>query len=392
MPVTDAEKLYLMRCAYQRAIGCVTDDPCVDCCQKRKDFEGKKDREVVVSTFNKDTKEFKATIDPLTSQPYVDPATGLSATQANGAPVIDPSTNQYKLYITAPTLDCEKCAVSSGWLCVGSIRDVPKGIHSCVGHYKGKYVWVNKGGHDQFAKLVLDILSIAVDDPASSEVVGEKTVTYYIDEKGGLTDSKSAVGVVEATIEIGEKNKSILNERIDAEKFAQINSNEKELAEKGTRLKEVKLMLSNNKPTLIEKKANLNITVSEAGKVLERGGFKFAQSPLMILDLDEKDRKSAFDSEIQPEIDFAISGMRDAKGEVRKLELEDAALELEKARLELEIAKLKSESNAMENKLTAPPAPRRRRSNRATGGGPTTLDLNRALQNLNGSNFNQLQP
>ena len=210
-PITDPDKLRLMRCAYQRAVGCLTDDPCVDCCGDEKKFIGKTDRTVAVTKIV-DGKPV-AVNDPLTGTPYVDPATGNLATYPDGTPVIDPKTGLPKLHIKIPRYDCDgECAVQCGWLCrERRLRDVPLGSRHLVGSYRGQYVWIHPDGYNEFAKLVMKILDYATNDPPKTAVV-KKEVQFYIDADGNRVKKADAVGKVVAVIDVGEKHTSILAE------------------------------------------------------------------------------------------------------------------------------------------------------------------------------------
>ena len=240
-PITNPDKLYLMRCAYQRAIGCSAEDPCVDCCERRKTFEGRADRRITVVTVTEDG-EVRAVIDPSTGKPYIDPETGNPATlsettygtdaetgqqvvdKTKVTPAIDPTTGLFKLHINVPTLDCEECAINCGWLCTGGRNDIPpnrKRVRA-FGYANGTYVWVKEGGYDAFAKLVLNILDIAVSDPATTTAGAQKEVTYYIDADGGTVPRSQAVGEVKATINLGAPNTSVLSEDLTQENMEEL--------------------------------------------------------------------------------------------------------------------------------------------------------------------------
>ena len=229
VPVTDPEKLHLMRCAYQRAVGFLVEDKCTNCCEREKSFIGKPEIKIAVTKVV-DGKS-KAVIDPKTNAPFIDPETGARATYANGTPVIDPETGLPKLHIRVPQHDCDgECAIQCGWLCQGRLKEVPLSCRHLVGSYHGTYVWVRPDGYDQFAKLVMSILDYATNDPAKTAAV-QKQVRFYIDEKGQPVNQSKSVGEVTAVIDVGERNTSILAQNITMADLmaAQAKSDEAEL-------------------------------------------------------------------------------------------------------------------------------------------------------------------
>jgi hypothetical protein len=68
-PVTDPEKLRLMRCAYQRAVGWQVSGDCTECCRRQEQWAGRAG-----------TKRLKV----------VDPETGMLIADASGSPLVDP--------------------------------------------------------------------------------------------------------------------------------------------------------------------------------------------------------------------------------------------------------------------------------------------------------------
>ena len=77
-----------------------------------------------------------------------------------------------------------------------------------VGEYCGTYVSVTASGQDELTKLTLAILDYAQNAPPTMRT---KQVVYYIDEYGLPTTQKESVGNVTATINIDEKDASLLN-------------------------------------------------------------------------------------------------------------------------------------------------------------------------------------
>lgn len=212
-PVRDPNKLYLMRCDYQRAIGCEIDQ-CNECCNRLKDFKGKPDESLVV--FQEDGSPI---LDPRTGQPYIDPETGLSVVDdATGRPRIDPNTGLYKIAINRSKLDCNSsCSVQCGWLCwIDTRRDIPKSCCKRFGHYCGTFVWVKPGYEDHFGRLVLSILDYAVNDPVQL-ATSTKTVEFYIDQFGNPTLKEDAYGKVLAVVPLDEPVDTALSQRLTPE-------------------------------------------------------------------------------------------------------------------------------------------------------------------------------
>lgn len=214
-PVTDPDKLRLMRCAYQRAIG-VPCEPCVDCCSIEKGFYGAGNKQIKVAKVG--TSAANSTlvnpqpIDPLTglpfaSEPIIEVPDSLNPTTPTWEPTlnIDPRTGQKYSYnwitgeVSIPSYDCNSpCAIHAKWFChSNSWRDVPKECRNLYGYHKGTYVWVPSNYHHEFAKLVLKIMDFAL---TSAPPKPTKSVVVYLDENGGQTTkgkhTKEAVGNV----------------------------------------------------------------------------------------------------------------------------------------------------------------------------------------------------
>ncbi len=111
----------------------------------------------------------------------------------------------------AVTSDCLNGGAWFGW---GPKKCVPKQCCSIVGCYCDCYVWVLPGQHEQLAKLTIAILDYAM-SPAPVSLT--KTVVYYLDEQGLPTTQASAVGAVTGTINVNERNESLLNLPLAAE-------------------------------------------------------------------------------------------------------------------------------------------------------------------------------
>lgn len=162
-PVNDPRKLELMRCAYQEAVAACgrgrVSGTCPDCETRFKVF-------------------------------YTGDENGDIVDKAKGA-------------VTS------ECLKGTCWFRVGCKKCVPKDCPcNYVGQYCGVYTWVLPGGRDQLAKLTLAILDYALN---SAPTPVTKTVSYYLDEQGVPTTSDKAVGSVAASIDVSERNESILN-------------------------------------------------------------------------------------------------------------------------------------------------------------------------------------
>jgi hypothetical protein len=163
-PVNDPRKLELMRCAYQKAVqSCGYGNPseaCPDCQTVQKKF--------------------------YTGDPNGD---------------IDS--------IVGGTVSSECIATKGCWFHVTRNRKcVPKHCDcTYIGEYCGIYVWVDRDGRDELAKLTLTILDYALNSPPTAIT---KQVTYYIDEYGLPTNQAEAVGQVMANINVAEQPGSLM--------------------------------------------------------------------------------------------------------------------------------------------------------------------------------------
>jgi hypothetical protein len=113
-PISDPDRLRLMRCAYQISLGTPTND-CDNC------------QQLVTLLCQDQCKQ-------------VGPAGAL----------VDP----------AKCSACMACNVPTGWFCMGCKKDVPR--DACyVGHYRDRYVWVMSDGVEGLTRLTFTILDIA---------------------------------------------------------------------------------------------------------------------------------------------------------------------------------------------------------------------------------------
>jgi hypothetical protein len=162
VPVSDAGKLALMRCAYQQAIApCIGADlasasVCPNCLQIRNDFHN--------------------------------PANDHPNQQAGGLLCLNSAT----------------C-----WLGVGNKSDVPPKCKApYVGCYGERYVWVLPDGRDMMARLTLTILDYAGNDPVQ---YGNrtKTVEMTVNENGDLATDKEAGVKITAVIPIDQPSSAV---------------------------------------------------------------------------------------------------------------------------------------------------------------------------------------
>ena len=217
-PVNDPRKLELMRCAYQQAI---------NQCGRGEVSEHCPDCKTILNKF------------------YTGDPDGDIATKSGGV-------------VTS------ECLKSPCWFHVGCKHCVPKQCPcSYVGEYCGVYVWVLPDGQNDLTKLTLAILDYALHDPP---VMRTKQVVYYLDEYGLPTTQALAVGAVTATVNIDEKNASLLNlaskdeeARLEQVIKAQLQDINEKIAQldKGTQLSE-KSARDERKRLLAERDSLLN--------------------------------------------------------------------------------------------------------------------------------------
>jgi hypothetical protein len=166
-PVTDPDRLRLMQCAYQRALG-TPQSQCPECCELEKDWEG-------------------------------------------------------------PKYDCNNpCAISSGWVCCSDQwKDVPKCCCDHFGKHCGVYVWVDPCHRSEFSKLVLKIVEYAAGTPYSGPV---KEVRYYINADGTPgtigQHSKVVIANVDAALSMSaiEKKLSIYEKQVQVQRLRELES------------------------------------------------------------------------------------------------------------------------------------------------------------------------
>lgn len=204
-PVSDPDKLLLMKCAYQRAVYGAPLDGCDECCVKEKAFEGKPD--VVRTVFN--MKTGVAVCNPKTGQPYnvYDGVSGLEYLDENG----DIHSVDASGKVTIQKHDCNgTCGTTCGWLKYGKRCDMPKDCCNLVGFHCGTYVWVDKCHRQHLTRLTLKILDYAVNDTPTRAGL-KKTVKLNIDRFGNITDKLSEkAGTVTAEIAIGDQIRTLI--------------------------------------------------------------------------------------------------------------------------------------------------------------------------------------
>ena len=157
-PVTDPNKLFRMKCAYQRTVGYSQADSCDSCCDEQK----------------------KITLKEKTRKDSDD--------------------------MTFKEVCYDPCSANSCWFaCSRKIRDA-KASGCQFGEYRGLYVWVPKSGQADFSQLVFDILRYATKDPASA---AKKEVTLYLDSNGNPTQPWLASQVVKGEIAVTKENSGL---------------------------------------------------------------------------------------------------------------------------------------------------------------------------------------
>lgn len=147
IPVTETNRLKLMQCAYQRALG-VLPDNCLDCCQLERDWFGS-------------------------------------------------------------SYDCANpCGVSCGWLRKScNWKDVPKCCRSKFGYSCGVYVWVDPCRTSEFSRLVFTIVDYATGTGHSSP---PKNVTLYLDSAGQIANQANHSMVVNTIVNQGDSFQDVL--------------------------------------------------------------------------------------------------------------------------------------------------------------------------------------
>jgi hypothetical protein len=163
VPVSDAAKLALMRCAYQQAIAtCIGVDlssgsKCPDCQALRKEFYGAEKSSVAGAAYE------------------------------------------------LPCLNEPSC-----WLKRGCEKDVPRACRApYVGTYGETRVWVEPDGREMLARLTLTILDYATND-ATQFATRTKSVEMTVDENGELLAGDAKGGVkITATIPIDQPSAAV---------------------------------------------------------------------------------------------------------------------------------------------------------------------------------------
>jgi len=140
-PVVAPNRLLLMQCAYQRAIGYPIDQ-CSKCNVAMKDWHG-----------------------------------------------------------ASECVDCNPCGINCGWVRSSrKWRDVPKCCCNKYGEDCDLYVWVDPCQREEFSKLVLAIIEYASGNSKEAAASPKKTVTLYLDGKGEQTKFGEHTQEIEATI------------------------------------------------------------------------------------------------------------------------------------------------------------------------------------------------
>jgi hypothetical protein len=151
-PVVAPNRLLLMQCAYQRAIGYPIDQ-CSKCNVAMKDWHG-----------------------------------------------------------ASECVDCNPCGINCGWVRSSrKWRDVPKCCCNKYGEDCDLYVWVDPCQREEFSKLVLAIIDYASGNAKAAADSPKKTVKLYLNDQGNQTAAGTHSQEIEATIPSGLKPKDAVN-------------------------------------------------------------------------------------------------------------------------------------------------------------------------------------
>ena len=95
----------------------------------------------------------------------------------------------------------DPCGITCGWVCHSNCwRDVPKCCCKRHGYHCGTYVWVDPCYEHEFSKLILKIVEYASNDMPTSKT---KELTFYLNADNEFADvGKHAVAVV-TTVDVG---------------------------------------------------------------------------------------------------------------------------------------------------------------------------------------------
>jgi hypothetical protein len=277
-PVVAPNRLLLMQCAYQRAVG-LSFDECSKCCDAERDWAGTKGTQRI-KVIDPSTGEL--ILDPKTNQPYVDKATGMQfvdcpvaykklpsvskpcstlvpepagGTLSNDEgfvyqPTImnDPRSNKPYDFdpahgeIIIPKQDCDDpCGITCGWVQHSNCwKDVPSCCCQRYGYHCGTYVWVDPSHSREFSKLVLKIVDYASGNQAAADTPATKQVQFYFNADGSFGDVKHHARSITATV---SGNKSI--EQIERDLNITVTS--EEMADDQLDLKSFKAVNENNR-------------------------------------------------------------------------------------------------------------------------------------------------
>lgn len=209
--VNEPERLELMRCAYQRAVGDGVEaesDFCPDC-QKRFNafYTGSTAPQGKYCFKTADTKDVKGKCQAPQSDGT---STAQNLVLDREAPEnVDPNL------VTRPGAENDSGSVTINcvnpgrcrWFGVGPKEAVPKDCPcQYVGHHCGTYVWVSPGhGRDELAKLTLVIMDFAITESPKPQT---KDVTLYrkVDVNGieQPSNCENATKVVKMTVPVDE--------------------------------------------------------------------------------------------------------------------------------------------------------------------------------------------
>lgn len=309
MPVVDPNRLKLMQCAYQKAVGAPGDE-CSKCCDVEKEWKGKTG-EITVKVFNPITGELL--LDPKTCEPWLDKMSGQpfvgcptdtvrncpsgkacprtvaipdapaeassGVTPLEDAPIqlykptimTDPRTGEAYKYnvekgeITIPKVECyDPCGITCGWVqCSTRWKDVPKCCGKRYGYHCGTYVWVDPGYEHEFSKLMFAIVDYASGTKASAPSGSTKEVRFYFDADGNAADVRNHATAVIATVKSDASMEDIRKDlRIVPTKAAL------EIATTRARLSELESLAANPKENEVDNAAAIKKQINRIETML----------------------------------------------------------------------------------------------------------------------------
>ncbi len=238
-PIPDPERIKLMQCAYQHAVGLPIDN-CNKCCDLERDWNGMDGTQSINVV---DPKTGELILDPKTGEPLLDKLTGYPfvdcpvckmnrITKSRACPkcenvnnpdsdplsdddmvymptvLTDPRTSEPYEYdvdtgdVTIPKQECQDpCGITCGWVQSSNCwRDVPKCCCQKYGYHCGTYVWVDPCHQRDFSKLVLKIVEYAQGTKATVPSDPTKQVTFYFDKDGLPADVDTHATAVTAIV------------------------------------------------------------------------------------------------------------------------------------------------------------------------------------------------